>query len=71
MTHPERQFTTNDEAYEIFVGSLTPQEFIAGYDTPELAVDQYLDHGYPHEEKPTWLRKALIEYLNSQPTDRN
>ena len=57
------------EIYDKYVGSLTPQEFIAPYlhyDNPiEKAVQDYLKN-YPFSDSPpSYLARALHTYLTS------
>ena len=61
-----RSFVSDVESWEVFVGQLSPEEFVQGYESPEAAVDDYLQpEKYPFEEKPDWLRDSLISYIKS------
>jgi hypothetical protein len=66
----ERQYTTDAEAYEVFVGSITPQEFIKGYEEFECPADEAIkdflrNWPYADETPPTWLENALYRYVES------
>jgi hypothetical protein len=60
---------TNSEAYEAFVGSLTPEEFVSPFvaassDPIAAAVDNLLAD-WPWEVNPPYgLRRVLIDYCS-------
>jgi hypothetical protein len=59
----ERKFVSNSESYEVFVGGITPKEFVQDYETVEDAVDDFLLNWQYDESVPTWLRSSLIQYV--------
>jgi hypothetical protein len=65
----QRQYTSDSDAYETFVGSVTPEEFVRGYeefDCPaDEAVKDYLRQFPFEEEIPEWLESALYRYVSS------
>ena len=66
-TTTERQYTSDHEAYEIFVGQITPEEFIApfvGSNDPTAEAIRSLLSDWPWEETaPSWLEDALYRYV--------
>jgi hypothetical protein len=66
----ERQYSTDAEAYEVFVGGITPQEFVKGFDAFECPVDEAVKdflRSFPYEEAiPDWLEDALCRYVQAQ-----
>ena len=65
-TQAERQFTTNSDAWEIFVGSITPQEFFAPFNSASDAIESLIADWPWDEPVPTWLRSALANYISSR-----
>ena len=61
----ERTYKSDSEAYEVFVGGITPEEFVSGFDSYEAAVADFMAHfeDPDGEESPTWLEDALLRYL--------
>jgi hypothetical protein len=67
----ERAYTTDSDAYDIFVGGITPAEFIKGYEEFEFPVDEAIKdflRSWPYidETPPSWLEEALYRYVESQ-----
>jgi hypothetical protein len=70
-TATERAYTTDAEAYEVFVGQITPEEFINGYEEFECPIDEAIKdfiRSWPHtdETPPSWLDGALYSYIESR-----
>lgn len=69
-TTTERQYISDSEAYAVFVGSITPQEFVRGFEEfecPELEAVRDFLRNFPFDEvPPPWLEDALYRYLESQ-----
>jgi hypothetical protein len=70
-TITEREYTTDSEAYEIFVGKVEPQEFVRGYEEFDCPVDEAVKdflRNWPHvdEAPPSWLEDALYRYVESK-----
>ena len=69
-TPTERSYTSDSDAYEIFVGALSPQEFVTGYEEfecpAEEAVKDFL-RTWPYEDEspPSWLEDALLGYVQT------
>ena len=66
----ERDYTSDSEAYEIFVGQITPSDFVAPYCEFECPIDEavkdYLRQWpFPNEAPPSWLEDALYRYIES------
>ena len=66
----ERAYTTDADAYEIFVGQITPSEFVSPYLEFECAVDEAVKDfirqwPYPDEAPPSWLEDALYRYVEA------
>ena len=69
-TPTERSYTSDSDAYEIFVGALSPQEFIKGYEEFECPADEAVKdflRTWPYEDEapPSWLEDALLGYVQS------
>jgi hypothetical protein len=66
----ERKYTTDAEAYAIFVGSITPQQFVDGFEEFECPVDEAVKdflRNFPYDELiPLWLEDALYRYVEAQ-----
>jgi hypothetical protein len=66
----ERKYTTDAEAYEVFVGSITPQEFVNGFEEFDSPVDEAVKdflRNFPYDEiPPVWLEDALYRYVEAQ-----
>ena len=66
-TAAELAYTTDYEAYEGFVGGITPEEFIApfiGSNDPTAEAIRSLISDWPWEEPaPSWLASALYRYV--------
>jgi hypothetical protein len=66
----ERQYSTDAEAYEVFVGGITPQEFVKGFDAFECPVDEAVKdflRNWPYGEPiPEWLESTLCRYVESR-----
>jgi hypothetical protein len=63
-TEAERAYTTDAEAYEVFVGQITPEEFIKGYEEFECPIDEAIKdfiRSWPHadENPPSGLNVAV------------
>lgn len=65
----ERKYVSDAEAYEVFVGQITPQEFVKGYEEFESPVDEAVKdflRNFPYDEPiPKWLEDALYRYVES------
>jgi len=66
----ERDYTNDANAYAVFVGQITPQEFLKGFegfDSPaDEAVKSFLKSWpYVDEAPPSWLEGALYRYVES------
>lgn len=67
-TTTERPYTTDKAAYEIFVGGITPRQFIAPYgefdDPISEAISDFIQQ-WPWEDEapPSWLEDALYHYI--------
>ncbi len=60
-----RTYTSDAEAYEIFVGQITPKEFVKGYEAVDEAVKDFL-RNFPYDEPiPEWLENSLYRYVES------
>ena len=69
-TTTERAYTTDSEAYEVFVGQITPEEFIKGYEEFECPIDEAIKdfiRNWPHADEmpPSWLEGALYDYIEA------
>jgi hypothetical protein len=66
----ERKYISDAEAYEVFVGQITPQEFVEGYQEFECPVDEAVKdflRNFPYDEPiPAWLEDALYRYVESR-----
>jgi hypothetical protein len=67
----ERAYTSDTDAYECFVGQITPQEFVAGFeefDWPIGAAIESLLRQWPWDDEmpPSWLGDALYRYVESR-----
>lgn len=64
-----RAYTSDAEAYEIFVGQITPKEFVKGYEDFECPVDEAVKdflRNFPYDEPiPEWLENSLYRYVDS------
>ena len=64
-----RKYTSDLDAYAVFVGQITPQEFIKGYEDFEDVVDEAVKdflRQFPFDEQiPEWLEDALYRYVSS------
>ncbi len=75
MTYTEIRFIDplpDSEAYAIFVGSITPEEFVSPYNgNVDSAIQELFEHnkelfeGCKDKKPPYWLSKALERYLNN------
>jgi hypothetical protein len=65
----QRQYTSDASAYETFVGSVTPEDFVKGYEEFDCPVDEavkdYLRQFPFEEEIPDWLEDALYRYVST------
>jgi hypothetical protein len=61
----ERAYKSDAEAYEVFVGGITPEQFVAGFDSTESAVTDFMENfeDPDGEDAPSWLESALLSYL--------
>jgi len=66
----EREYSSDSEAYEVFVGQITPQDFVKGYEEFESPVDEAVKdflRSFPYDEPiPSWLEDALYRYVESK-----
>ncbi len=67
----ERAYKSDAEAYEVFVGGITPQEFVKGYEDFECPVDESVKdflRNWTHadEAPPSWLEDSLYRYVESR-----
>jgi len=69
ITPSEREFVSNSEAYECFVGSITPQEFVKSFESVEAAINNLLETWTWDEPIPSWLSSALFEYVEGALND--
>jgi hypothetical protein len=65
----ERAYTSDSDAYEVFVGQLSPAEFVAPYSEFECPIDEAIKDfirqwPYPDEAPPSWLEDALYRYVD-------
>lgn len=66
----ERKYISDAETWNIYVGNITPKEFMGGYDNPIDAVQNYINKDYPFgDDKPSWLRGSLVSYIESNEID--
>lgn len=62
----ERDYSSDSESYEVFVGQITPQDFVKGFENFDDAVKDFLS-SFPYDEPiPSWLETSLVTYLESQ-----
>jgi hypothetical protein len=65
----ERQYISDADAYKVFVGEITPQEFVKGYEEFECPVDEAVKdflRNFPFDEPiPEWLEDALYRYVEA------
>ena len=61
----ERAFTSDSESWDIFVGGITPEDFIDGFQSPESAVRGMLEAWQYEEHAPTWLKESLLRYIQT------
>ena len=67
----ERAYTSDENAYEIFVGQISVQEFVEGYEDFECPCDEAVKdflRNWPwvDEVPPSWLEDALYRYVDSE-----
>jgi hypothetical protein len=58
----ERKFTNDYDVWEIFVGGMTPKQFIAPYGGDvETAISEFITQDWPWDDEapPTWLEESL------------
>lgn len=57
-----------NEIYDRYVGMITPEEFVAGCESIEQAVEWHLESYFPcwGEEPPVWLGGVLVKYLHQK-----
>lgn len=65
-TQGERQYTTDYEAYQVFVGQITPQEFVSPFGSINLAIDNLIANWQFQEPVPSWLYSALFRYVEDR-----
>lgn len=68
MTPVKRAYTSDSDAYKIFVGQNTPDEFVAPYAEFECPIDEAIKDfirqwPFPDEVPPIWLEDALYRYV--------
>ena len=68
QTTTERIYKSDSDAYEIFVGSISPQEFVKGYEKFDCPADEAIKdflRTWPYEDEapPSWLEDALLGYV--------
>jgi len=73
-TATERAYTTDSDAYEIFVGQIGVEEFVAPYQEFECPIDEAIKDyirqwPFVDEAPPSWLEDALYRYCESQLED--
>jgi len=67
----ERAYSSDSDAYEIFVGQITPSEFVAPYSEFECPIDEaikdYIRRQWPFVEEapPSWLEDAIYRYIEA------
>ena len=61
----EREFTNDYDVWGIYVGGMTPAEFVAPYgDSVEEAVFEFLTQDWPWDETPpSWLEESMLRYI--------
>ena len=69
-TQTERTYISDSESYDVFVGNITPQEFVKGFEEFECPVDEAIkdfirNWPYPDETPPSWLEDSLYRYIES------
>ena len=65
----ERRYTSDEDAYERFVGQITPQEFVEPFDGEiEEAISSLIseDQWSFDEPPPSWLEDALSRYISEK-----
>ena len=66
----ERKYVSDADAYETFVGQITPQGFVKGYEEFESPVDEAVKdflRNFPYDEPiPFWLEDALYRYVEAK-----
>jgi hypothetical protein len=62
----EREYTDDQDAYETFVGNITPQEFVKPFGSINAAIDNLIDNWVWNEPVPSWLKKALFCYIEDK-----
>lgn len=69
MTELTCQYDSDSEIYDVFVGQITPKEFVMGYEEFENPVDESVKdflRNFPYDEPiPTWLEDALYRHIES------
>lgn len=62
----ERAYTSDRKAYEVFVGQITPQEFVAPFGNINKAISNLIEN-WPYDEPvPSWLEAALFRYVEDR-----
>jgi hypothetical protein len=62
----ERTYISDSEAYDVFVGGTSPEEFISGFISVQAAVTDFIEFtrlDQPYQEIPSWLEGALVRYI--------
>ncbi len=63
----ERAYISDSEAYDVFVGGITPQEFMQTftpvYISAQEAVSEFIENACFDQEVPSWLESALTRYI--------
>jgi hypothetical protein len=63
----ERKYVSEPEAYEVFVGQITPQEFVAPFHgNVDDAISNLINNWEYDGNPPSWLRDALCRYVTEK-----
>jgi hypothetical protein len=73
VNQTERKYVSDAEAYNKFVGNITPYEFVEGFEEFDCPVDEAVKdflRNFPYDEPiPAWLEDALYRYVESKLED--
>lgn len=62
----ERKYVSDFESYAVFVGQITPQEFVAPFDGDLSRAIDNLETGVYDEPIPSWLKGAITRYVEEK-----
>lgn len=67
MENKQRPYNSDAETWNVFVGSITPQEFLDPYigsdDPINAAIHSLMSSWGWYEEPPSWLEASLTRYI--------